>query len=184
MVKFIRVIFIIVILGSIFFILTSRKEKVSEERPNLSNMMKLTSSLFENMGLIPSTYTCDGADINPPLSITGVPEGAKSLVLILDDPDAPAGIWTHWVVFNIPPDTKEIKEGVEPTGSQGLTSSKKIGYGGPCPPDREHRYYFKLFALDTKLNLKEGASKKDVEKAMEGHILANTELIGRYNRPR
>ncbi|HXK35279.1 MAG TPA: YbhB/YbcL family Raf kinase inhibitor-like protein [Candidatus Paceibacterota bacterium] len=144
--------------------------------------MKLTSTLFENSGLIPSTYTCDGADINPPLVVSGVPKEAKSLVLIMDDPDAPMGTWDHWVVFNIPPDLATIEEGSEPTGVKGLNSSQKTGYSGPCPPDREHRYFFKLYALDVLLSLKEGALKKEVEQAMAGHILAKTEIIGRYNR--
>jgi len=152
--------------------------------------MKLTSNIFENTGLIPSTYTCDGADINPPLSISDVSTSAKSLVLIMDDPDIPEGVkksfgievWDHWVIFNIPPDTKEIKEGIEPKGVMGANTRGNLAYGGPCPPDREHRYFFKLYALDTMLDLQAGSKKKEIEAAMEGHILEKTELVGRYNR--
>jgi hypothetical protein len=147
--------------------------------------MRLTSPAFGQGGKIPSKYTCDGEDINPPLEIAEVPEGTKSLVLIMDDPDAikPAGkIWDHWIVFNLPPTTKEIKEGQEPEGIQGKGTSGNLGYNGPCPPDTEHRYYFKLYALDTELELSPGATKKEVEKAMEEHIIARAELMGRYER--
>jgi Raf kinase inhibitor-like YbhB/YbcL family protein len=144
--------------------------------------MTLSSTLFENSGLIPSTYTCDGADINPPLKISDVPKEAKSLVLIMEDPDAPMGTWDHWVVFNIPPETREIKEGIEPEGTSGTNSSQKNGYAGPCPPDREHRYFFKLYALNAKLTLKAGATKKEVEAAMKGRVIAEAKLVGRYNR--
>ncbi|MDO8752063.1 MAG: YbhB/YbcL family Raf kinase inhibitor-like protein, partial [Candidatus Wolfebacteria bacterium] len=111
--------------------------------------MKLTSSAFLHNGKIPAKYTCDGEDMNPPLAISGIPEGAKSLVLIMDDPDVPKnlradGMWVHWVVFNIPPDVKDIAEGVEPAGVHGKGTSGDLAYQGPCPPDREHRYFFKL----------------------------------------
>lgn len=144
--------------------------------------MKITSPVFENNKTIPSKYTCDGEDINPPLEIFNVLKGAQGLVLIMDDPDAPVGIWDHWIVFNIPPDTKKIKEGAEPEGVHGMGTSNNLKYHGPCPPGRQHRYFFKLYALDIKLNLLEGATKKEVEKAMEGHILDKTELIGLYER--
>ncbi len=149
--------------------------------------MKLTSTAFEHQGKIPSKYTCDGANISPPLNISDVPSQAKSLVLIMDDPDVPKrlrkdGMWDHWVVFNIPASLTEIKEGEEPEGTHGIGTSNNLDYNGPCPPDREHRYFFKLYALDTELKLPEQAKKQQVEKAMEGHVLAKTELMGRYER--
>ena len=156
-------------------------------------MLTLTSSIFENNGLIPPKYTCDGDDTNPPLNVEGIPEGTKSLVLIVDDPDVPkevnpAQMWDHWVVFNIPVSVGnlEIEEGKEPNGIGGNNSWEKTGYGGPCPPTEyeptEHRYFFKLYALDTMLDLPEGAVKKDVEVAMDGHVLEQTELIGKFDR--
>ena len=148
--------------------------------------LKLTSPFFENNGKIQSKYTCDGQNTNPPLKIDRVPATAKSLVLIVDDPDAikPAGkVWDHWVIWNIDPKTKEIKENSVPTGAvQGKNGSGKNQYEGPCPPDAEHRYFFKLYALDTTLNLPEGSTKQQVEKAMEGHITNQAELIGKYER--
>ncbi len=141
-------------------------------------------------GKIPRQYTCDGENISPPLTIENVPAGAKSLVLIMDDPDIPDFVkqrsniqaWDHWVVFNIPPTTTEIKAGQNPSGIIGKNTAGKNAYGGPCPPDREHRYFFKLYALDSRLNLSEGVTKKQVEKALPGHILAQAELVGRYER--
>ena len=149
--------------------------------------MKLTSKVFEHEGKIPSKYTCDGENVNPPLQISGVPENAKTLVLIMDDPDVPPSVrqdqmFDHWVVFNIPPDIENIDEGNEPPGTAGIGTSGQTGYYGPCPPDREHRYFFKLYALDTKLGLSEEADKKAVEKAMDGHIIEKHVLMGRYER--
>ncbi|MEK6853201.1 MAG: YbhB/YbcL family Raf kinase inhibitor-like protein [Nanoarchaeota archaeon] len=147
--------------------------------------MDLTSSALIVKGRISPRYTCDGANINPPLLISNVPEGTKSLVLIMDDPDAviPAGkVWDHWVVFNIPPYTKEIPEGEAPKGIRGKGTSGNLDYKGPCPPDRVHRYFFKLYALDTGLGLPEGSSKEEVEAAMKKHILARAELMGRYEK--
>ena len=147
--------------------------------------MELKSNAFENNGKIPSKYTCDGNNINPQLSISGVPKNAKSLVLIMDDPDAvkPAGrVWDHWVVFNIHPETKEIPEAQEPQGVQGTTSFGKLGYGGPCPPDAAHKYLFKLYALATELVLGAGVTKSEVETTMKEHIIEKTELTGRYER--
>jgi len=150
--------------------------------------MKLTSPAFQHNGLIPSKYTCDGESINPSLLISDVPVKAKSLALLMDDPDIPEAakknfnieVWDHWVVFNMPASTMEIKEGKMPSGVLGSNTRGNNSYGGPCPPDREHRYFFKLYALDTMLALKEGATKKEVETAMVGHVLAKAELIGRY----
>lgn len=149
--------------------------------------MELTSSAFQHEGHIPRKYTCDGAGINPPLTIHGVPAGTQSLVLILDDPDVPKHIrqdqmWDHWIVFNIPANTSEISEGKEPQGVHGLGTGNTTNYYGPCPPDREHRYFFKLYALDCMLDLPAKSSKKQVEKAMEGHIRAKAELMGIYGR--
>ncbi len=149
--------------------------------------MKLTSSVFKNGGLIPSEFTCDGPNICPPLAIDDVPAEAKSLVLIMDDPDVPKnlrpdGMWDHWVVFNIPPHLRKIKKGIEPEGTHGKGTGGNQNYYGPCPPDREHRYFFKLYALNTKLDLPAGSTKKQVEEAMAGHIITHTELMGRYER--
>ena len=140
----------------------------------------ITSPAFENEGVIPSKYTCDGENVNPRLNIDGLPEGTESLVLIVDDPDAPMGTWDHWTVWNIPP-SERIEEDSVP-GTEGLNDFGKHSYGGPCPPSGTHRYFFKVYALDTKLNLNGSSRKKDVEKAMKGHILAKGELIGLYKR--
>ena len=150
--------------------------------------MKLSSNAFKQGEKIPTKYTCDGDDINPELSIQGVPQKAKSLVLIVDDPDVPKnlrpdGMYVHWVVFNVPPDTTSIKEDSIPKGTLG-SGTGRLGYQGPCPPDRQHRYFFKLYALDKVLSLKEGADKTEVETAMKGHILASAELMGLYDRQR
>lgn len=142
--------------------------------------MKLSSLDFEHEEYIPEKFTCDGEDISPSLIIEDVPEGTKRLALIVEDPDAPAGIWIHWVVFNIH-GTDVIEEGEVP-GTQGINDFRKLAYGGPCPSSGTHRYFFKLYALDTKLDLEEGCRKKDLIKAMEGHILAEAELIGLYQR--
>jgi len=149
--------------------------------------MKLTSPAFNEGGKIPSKYTCEGENKNPELHISGVPIGAKSLVLIMDDPDVPAFVrkdqmFDHWVVFNIPPSTIKIAEGVEPRGTPGKNTAGGLHYFGPCPPDREHRYFFKLYALDCELTLYKGASKKEVENAINGHILAQTQLMGKYEK--
>jgi len=138
------------------------------------------SSAFEHQKMIPFKYTCDGDDVNPPLIIEGIPEGTKSLVLIVDDPDAPMGTWDHWVVWNIPP-TNRIEEDSVP-GTEGMNSSGRRWYGGPCPPSGTHRYFFKVYALDTQLSLGSNSRKKDVEKAMKGHMLAQGELVGLYSR--
>ena len=142
--------------------------------------MKVTSPAFQNDGLIPSKYTCDGDDVNPALMIENLPEGTRSLVLIVDDPDAPMGTWDHWIVWNISP-TGKIEEKSVP-GTEGWNSFRRHSYGGPCPPSGTHRYFFKVYALDTKLVLDPNSRKKDVEKAMEGHIVAKGEIVGRYKR--
>jgi hypothetical protein len=142
--------------------------------------MILSSLEFDHQGYIPKKFTCDGEDVSPALMIEDIPENTKRLALIVDDPDAPAGTWVHWVVFNIPK-TDVIEEGEVP-GKQGINDFGKLQYGGPCPPSGTHRYFFKLYALDEKLDLKEGCHKKDLLKAMEGHIIEEAELIGLYQR--
>ena len=144
--------------------------------------LSVESPAFENNKLIPAKYTCDGENVNPPLNIEGVPEETKSLVLIVDDPDAPMGTFDHWVVWNIQP-TGRIGENTVP-GTEGISSYRKHSYGGPCPPSGTHRYFFKVYALDTKLNLNPDSKKKNVEKAMESHTLAKGELVGLYRRSR
>jgi len=150
---------------------------------------QISSTAFSNGETIPKKFTCDGPDVSPQLSWKEAPAAARSFALIMDDPDAPAGTWVHWVLYNLPANTSQLPEGLEKqeqlaTGAlQGRNDFRKIGYGGPCPPPgTPHRYYFKLFALDTKLNLKAGATKADLERAMKGHILGEAELMGRYGR--
>ena len=144
--------------------------------------MNIISPEFENNKPIPAEFTCDDADISPPLYILSVPKNAQSLALIMDDPDAPMGTFVHWVVWNIPPNTTEIKKGEAIPWPQGRTDFGKRGYGGPCPPGGTHRYFFKLYAIDTKLSLPPGSTKRDVLKAIEGHIIAEAQLIGTYTR--
>lgn len=153
--------------------------------------MEITSPAFANNTEVPRKYTCQGEDISPPLSLSGVPEGTKSLVLINDDPDAPAGTWVHWTIFNIPKDKKGLDEGagvaakkqLSDGSKQGVTDSGNVGYHGPCPPPgKYHRYFFKLYALDTILNLNAGITKEEIEQAMEGHILAKAEMFGKFKR--
>ncbi|MBP1748740.1 MAG: kinase inhibitor [Deltaproteobacteria bacterium] len=147
------------------------------------NTFSIESTAFKNNSSIPKQYTCDGKDINPPLVIQNIPDGSKSLALIVDDPDAPVGIWVHWVVWNIDPGTKQIGENSVPAGAvQGRNDFRKTNYGGPCPPSGTHRYFFKLYALDTKLNLKNNSAKQDVEEAMKGHILGEAQTMGLYKR--
>ena len=144
--------------------------------------MKVTSSVFQEGGDIPSKFSRDGQDINPPLRIEGVPDNAKSLVLIMDDPDAPVGLFTHWLVWNIAPKTLEIAERSVPKGAvQGTNDYPNLGYGGPQPPSGTHRYYFKIFALDRTLDLPSGAKRKELEKAMNGHVIGQGQLMGRYS---
>jgi len=139
------------------------------------------SSAFESKKPIPKKYSCDGNDINPPLTIEGTPKETKTLVLIIDDPDAPSGTFDHWVVWNIPASTSKIGENTVP-GKQGINSARQPNYMGPCPPGGTHRYFFKVYALDIELNLGTNSRKKDVEKVMQDHILAKGELIGLYTR--
>ena len=147
------------------------------------------SSSFSQGGEIPRKFTCDGADVSPELSWTDAPVGTQSFALIADDPDAPVGIWTHWVLYDLPAQATGLPEGVSKVdevpsgGRQGRNDFRKIGYGGPCPPPgKPHRYFFKLYALDGMLNLKPGSSKQEVEQAMQNHILSRAELMGKYQR--
>ncbi|MEK7630150.1 MAG: YbhB/YbcL family Raf kinase inhibitor-like protein [Patescibacteria group bacterium] len=146
----------------------------------------LKSSAFHNGETIPAKYTCDSDDVNPMLEIRNIPEGAKSLALIMDDPDATRGTpWDHWLLWNIAPKTQYISEDNVPAGAvQGMSSFNHAKYGGPCPPHgaKPHRYFFKLYVLDTELNLAEGGTKAELEKSMTGHIIAQTELVGLYSR--
>ncbi len=149
--------------------------------------MKISSSAFSHEGKIPSKYTCDGDNISPPLTISDVPSAAKSLVLVMDDPDVPKevredGMWDHWVVFNIPTNVTEIPEGEEPPGTAGMGTNGSTGYYGPCPPDREHRYFIHLFALDTELELPEKSDKVTVERAMTNHVIDKAYMMGLYER--
>jgi len=150
--------------------------------------MEIKSPAFDNGALIPGKYTCDALDISPPVEWTQAPEGTKTFALICDDPDAPMGTWVHWVVYNIPGNIYRLSENVprlevlENGASQGKNDFRRIGYGGPCPPGGTHRYYFKIYALDEELDVEVGITKKELLKAMEGHILALGQLMGRYKR--
>ena len=166
----------------------SKDQSNSEIAGGKKMEIKMKSTAFDEGGMIPKRYTCDGSDISPPLAWSAVPEGTKSLALICDDPDAPMGTWVHWVLFNLPADTRKLPENVPPQkrleneAIHGMNDFRKIGYGGPCPPGGTHRYYFKLYTLDTEMNLEPGTTKRELLDAMEGHILAQGQLMGRYRR--
>lgn len=151
--------------------------------------IQLTSKAFEEGATIPKVHTCDAEDVSPPLMWSDVPEGAKSLALICDDPDAPMGTWVHWVLYDLPADVTGLPQGVPKAetldngAKQGVTDFRRVGYGGPCPPPgKPHRYFFKLYAIDKNLGLEPGVKKSDVLKAMEGHVLAEGQLMGTYGR--
>lgn len=143
--------------------------------------MRLTSAAFEHEGDIPERYTCDGDDVSPALSVHDIPEGAISLALVMDDPDAPVGTWDHWVAYDIPLEG-QIPENVASLGTPGKNSWGRTGYGGPCPPSGTHRYYFAVYALDAPLGLESGADKATVLDALSGHVLAEASLMGHYSR--
>ncbi|MBD2567975.1 YbhB/YbcL family Raf kinase inhibitor-like protein [Anabaena lutea] len=151
--------------------------------------MKLASSAFTNNGLIPAQYTCDGANVSPPLNWDEVPPETQSLALIVDDPDAPEQTFVHWVIYDISPSVNQLPEKIPVgqtiagSGVQGANDFGNFGYGGPCPPSGTHRYFFQIYALDKKLSLAAGASKSQIITAIAGHVLAKSELIGRYKRP-
>jgi Raf kinase inhibitor-like YbhB/YbcL family protein len=148
----------------------------------------ITSSAFAEGGMIPRKHTCDAEDISPDLKWSGVPKEARSLALVCDDPDAPVGTWVHWVLFNVPPDITGLAVGIAPDATlkigarHGKNDFGRLGYGGPCPPGGTHRYFFKLYALDTLLNLDSGSTKAQLLAAMKGHILAEGQLMGKYKR--
>ena len=150
--------------------------------------LEISSHAFLEGEMIPTRYTCDGPDVSPELSWSGVPEAAKSLALICDDPDAPMGTWVHWVLFNIPPSANGLPAEIPSDASltngarHGTNDFRRLGYGGPCPPGGTHRYFFKLYALDAELNLESGIAKSELIEAMQGHILAEGRLMGKYKR--
>jgi len=162
--------------------------KAIEKNGEVKMVFTITSTAFEHEGMIPVKYTCDGADISPPFSWKNAPAGTKSFALICDDPDAPMGTWVHWVLFNLPENTNQLQENIptdEKLGNgalQGINSWPRIGYGGPCPPSGTHRYFFKFYALDTMLEVSGEVSKDRLLQAMQGHILAQTEIMGKYER--
>ncbi len=174
-----------------YYIETAAKEYFAAHAiygKNKEEGMEISSSAFNQGEMIPKKYSCDGQDISPPLKFVDVPGNSTSLVLISDDPDAPMGTWVHWVVYNLAADTENLPENVSSSDLKdrgaklGMTSFGRPGYGGPCPPGGTHRYFFKLYALDISLSLSDGAAKQEVLAAMEGHILAETELMGKYRR--
>jgi Raf kinase inhibitor-like YbhB/YbcL family protein len=154
----------------------------TQETMTKKNDMLVRSPAFEHEATIPKKYTCDGEDTSPPLAIDGVSEDTESLAIIVEDPDAPGGVWDHWVHFNIPGDIDRIGEGEISDGTPGKNSWGTLGYRGPCPPNGSHRYLFKVYALNTMLTLSEGATKTDVLEALEGHVIESTTLMGRYER--
>lgn len=165
---------------------TTEKQNLNEERSKTE--MIITSSAFKEGEMIPSEYSCDGKNVSPQFSWSGAPENTKSFALISDDPDAPSGDWVHWVIFNIPGSVTELSENIprdkilDNGTKQGSNDFGKIGYGGPCPPGGTHRYYFKLYALDVYLDKDAGITKKGLLDAMEGHILKESKLTGKYKR--
>ena len=162
----------------------SKNNQKGDKKMNI----QVTSTAFAEGELIPKVYTCEGKDISPPISWANLPEGTKSIALICDDPDAPMGTWVHWVIYNIPPTETGLKEAMPSENvlqngtKQGITDFRKIGYGGPCPPSGTHRYFFKLYALDKMLELDAGATKGQLLTAMEGHIVGQVQLIGKYKK--
>jgi Raf kinase inhibitor-like YbhB/YbcL family protein len=158
---------------------------ISDQKDEVEDManMEITSAAFKDMGSIPKEYTCDGDNVSPPLSIRGVPEGTRSLALLVDDPDAPAGDWVHWLMWDIKPTTSEIARNSVPDGAvQGQTDFRENGWGGPCPPSGTHRYFFKVYALDSRPDLGRNAKKSDFLVAIKGHILAQAQIVGTYKR--
>jgi len=154
-----------------------------ENEVDMIETVEIHSPAFTHGGSIPSKYTCDGEDVNPPLTFKNIPLNARTLALIVDDPDAPMGMWVHWVVWNIPAQTNAVQENIIPPGAhQGKNDWGRNRYGGPCPPSGTHRYFFKLYALDTDLHLGTNTTKTDLEKAMQGHIAGSGNLMGTYKK--
>ena len=183
-ITFIIIFLVLVVLVFVIFKTTIHEKPNSLTINNtLPKHMILSSNAFANNANMPAKYTCDGENVNPPLTIKEAPAETKSLILIMDDPDAPMGTWLHWTVWNISSDTSEIVENSVPAEArEGTTDFSHPGYGGPCPPSGTHRYFFKLYALDTEINLPIGAKIKELEQAMDGHIIDQAELIGLYQR--
>jgi len=179
-----KLLIVLSILLSSFYSSIENQTKQGGEKMEI----KITSTAFKEGELIPKKYTCDGENVSPPLEWRGIPITTKSLALICDDPDAPMGTWVHWVVFNIPASINKLNEKIpshkvlEDGTAQGNNDFRKIGYGGPCPPSGVHRYFLKIYALDKRVELSPGATKKELIKEMEGHILAEGKLMGKYGR--
>jgi len=166
----------------------SRTENNNIQPGKGSMTLTISSSAFANGGMIPSQYTCDGANISPPVQWSGLRAAAKTFAIVVDDPDAPAKTWVHWVVYDLPANTTQLTENIGQGktlgsgGKQGTSDFKKIGYGGPCPPGGTHRYFFKLYAVDIETSLPPGATKDELLKAIEGHVVGQGELVGKYKR--
>jgi Raf kinase inhibitor-like YbhB/YbcL family protein len=176
------------VLSGILSVSSCSQAETAEKEAKPMSSITVESRAFAHRQPIPAVHTCDGADISPPLSWSRGPDAAKSLVIICDDPDAPAGTWVHWVMYDIPPGRDSLEQNIPRNdtipglGTQGKNDFKRVGYNGPCPPGGTHRYFFKVYALDILLNLPAGKTKPEVEKAMIGHILAQGELVGTYAR--
>lgn len=177
-----KAILIIIVLFVTWAFVNMSKLQTNVPKKSEEGKMKITAD-FEHNANIPSKYTCDGDDLAPILTVSTIPEGAKELVLIVDDPDAPMGTFVHWLVYNLPANTTTIDAKNLPKASkQGMTDFGRVGWGGPCPPSGTHRYFFKLYALDSHLELAQGATKSQLEHAIKAHIIEKTELIGLYKR--
>ncbi len=182
--KWIIYVLLTVIIITLFWVFLSPHGTMQKNK-NKPQAMIITSTAFEHSASIPSQFTCDGLNHNPPLSFYNIPSKAKSLVLLMDDPDAPRGTWRHWSVYNMTPDIQGIQEHSKPSsGIEGITDFGTAGYGGPCPPSGVHHYRFKLYALDLMLELPEKATFNEIENAMQNHIISKAELVGTYTRPR
>jgi len=175
-------------LANLLLLLQCKVKETYQQEGDNQMEIKITSSSFENSEFIPKKYTCDSTNVSPPLEWTNVPSETKNIALICDDPDAPMDTWVHWVLYNIPPNVQNLPENIPPTKvledgtTQECNDFHKIGYGGPCPPGGTHRYFFKIYAHDTELNLEPGKTKAELLKSMEGHILAEGQLMGKYKR--
>ena len=184
----VRTVFTVLMVSVLILGCASKKESESEGKVEGVMELPVTSSAFGEGEMIPAKYTADGANVSPPLAWNSIPEGTKSIALICDDPDAPMGTWIHWVMYNLPGDLTGLPENVPsgenpPTGGKhGITDFGTYGYGGPAPPSGTHRYFFKIYARDSELALKGRVTKKDLLKAMEGHVLAQGQLMGKYSR--
>ena len=178
-----QIILVGLLILSLSLIFAKKLLVVQQSHPMKTDALTITSPAFANGEIIPQKYTCQGDDINPPLRWSNIPAGTKSLVLIVDDPDAPMGTWTHWLVWNINPHIQTIHENEVPAGAiLGTNDFQKQAYGGPCPPSGTHRYFFRLYALDIQLNLPAGATRSELETAMKDHLITQGELMGRYRQ--